>query len=354
MKKKKLNFLFLFLFCCFLITGCEAKETPTVVTIGKKEVKMDELLYYISYYESVGETERNQIAQTTGIRPDYWNEEYKDQKTAAEYFKQELYNTVVMNQIYADLAAQRKETLSEEEKKLVKEKAEQIYGEHSDEVIKTAKLTKEGFETALTTIALSKKYTDLQLTEIEASLDKKELLSDIFPKDYRQFKTECVYLRTKTLNQEKELEEPSEEKLASMLEEFSRAYILIKNNTKLDEVKEMFPSLPVDARTVYFSKGQSDVEPAYQEAAIGLKNGQVTNLVEGEYGYYIIKMVDNNNMEYYEETRRSILDTEKQRLLLEQYESLKQSYTITLNKEVWESIVLGTITLGGITTPPLS
>ena len=73
-----------------------------------------------------------------------------------------------------------------------------------------------------------------------------------------------------------------------------------------------------------------------------LSNGQVSEqIVEEEDGYYIVKMLNDNSTESYDDEVAAM----QERLVYEEFqkifEQMKAEYKIEINKSIWDKIVIG-------------
>ena len=90
--------------------------------------------------------------------------------------------------------------------------------------------------------------------------------------------------------------------------------------------------------TVSFGKGETDT--AFEVAAFELATDEISDVVETEYGYYIIKCVSAFNKEITDENKLRIVEQRKQEAFDGEYESFVSGLTKKLNDKVWDSITL--------------
>ena len=76
--------------------------------------------------------------------------------------------------------------------------------------------------------------------------------------------------------------------------------------------------------------------PAYYDAAVGMKVGQVKGLVESQFGFHIIKMVSKNSYEQAnkQQVRAAVFDEKRNKLFNEYFEGLKKKYSIKVNSSL--------------------
>ena len=87
-----------------------------------------------------------------------------------------------------------------------------------------------------------------------------------------------------------------------------------------------------------FRKGE--MPAAYEEAAFNLATDEISQIVETEYGYYIIKCVNTFNREETDANKIIILGEQKEAAFQAVYEEFLGTLTGNLNQKEWEEITL--------------
>ena len=78
----------------------------------------------------------------------------------------------------------------------------------------------------------------------------------------------------------------------------------------------------------------------------GMENGKVSDAVETEFAYYIFRMDDNNSEEAYEERVEELVSKEETKIYNASYKNAKANYKITVDKDKWNKVTLGSIIYG--------
>ncbi len=87
-----------------------------------------------------------------------------------------------------------------------------------------------------------------------------------------------------------------------------------------------------------YSFGRGVMPPEFEEAAFNLGAGEVSDIVETEYGYHLIYCVTTFNPEETDANKVKIVEKRKQEAFDEVYNNFLTTLTSNLNKPLWDSI----------------
>lgn len=91
-----------------------------------------------------------------------------------------------------------------------------------------------------------------------------------------------------------------------------------------------------ELNTISFGKGE--VDKAFEEAAFNMETGELSGIVEGEDGYYIIKCINTFDREETDANKLKIMEKRKEEAFYLEYESFVASLTRDLNDKLWEEV----------------
>lgn len=91
-----------------------------------------------------------------------------------------------------------------------------------------------------------------------------------------------------------------------------------------------------DRGTISFGKGE--VDPAFEAAAFNLETGEVSDIVETQQGYNIIKCINTFNREETDANKVKIVEERREEVFGQEYDAFITSLTRTLNESLWEQV----------------
>jgi len=92
-----------------------------------------------------------------------------------------------------------------------------------------------------------------------------------------------------------------------------------------------------DTQTEY-SFGQGIMPEAYEDAAFNLAKDEVSDIVETEYGYHIIKCINTFNREETDINKQTIVKERKEEAFRAVYDEFLPTLTSDLNEPLWDSV----------------
>ena len=282
------------------ITGIA--PTETVMTVDGNEIPAQMYFYWTAYNCSYLEYQMNMLNYAYGMYADYidadsgtvnWDLQFTEDQTLSEYAKAETDDTVLFYAVVENLAAEMDAGLTAEDETAIADNrasaVEEMGGE--EEFVKYLAelgIDEDTFARFSSTSFLFDNLTDLVLQEGSELYLPEE--------DYDQYATyaDHILLATQDLTTGEAL---SEEEIA---EKRQTAEDLLAQLQASDDVVTLFSQLADEysedtgretkANGYIYTPGT--MVTAFEDAAAALEPGQVSGIVESDYGYHIILRKD--------------------------------------------------------------
>lgn len=316
------------------LIGCSSKAdtNAVVMTVNGREVNA-------GYYQKMLGLYKQSIEQMYGS--DVWEQEVEEGVKYKDKFKEIILQQIIDTEAVYAKAEELKILPSEEEvEKSYKELMDTLKAD--EEYMKN--LEKVGIDEAFLK-EQSKK--DLTWQNYKANFDKTASVSDEEIQKYYDENKESFYrdeakashILISTLDEnDKELSKEKKEEAKKKAEDIlKRAKSGEEFATLAKEYSEDPGSASKGGDLGYFPKGQMVKE--FEDAVFALKVGEISDIVESEYGYHIIKLTDRIDEQTTVEDNK---DDIKAKLLEEKYTSsikkLSEEAKVEKNQDVIDSI----------------
>lgn len=89
---------------------------------------------------------------------------------------------------------------------------------------------------------------------------------------------------------------------------------------------------------ITYSFGKGDMEEAYETAAFQLETDEISQVVEGESGYHIIKCISTFNREETDANKLEIVEQRKKAVFGQEYDRFVETLVRNLNQELWDTV----------------
>ena len=324
-----------------LLTGCGSSAMgETIVTVNNTKVGIDEMMYYI--YQTEQEGNYYEELYQSYFNSSYWDMAYDEERTFRDFEKEETMNSAVMYTIFEEKAKEAGYSLTEEEQAEVAADAQTFYDELSETQRTTMNLDVKKITTIQSKVLLASKYYDEVMAGI--IIDEELEASRIEPSEYRQYDVAYIYIPSVGYDEEFNMIEYTEEEKQAAYDTIAD---LLPKAMEAEDFDTLIPEddFTLESGTFSFLKGDELYGANVEKEALKLENGQVSDhIIEEEDGYYIVKMINNNSTESYDEAVEEVLNNARYTAFQKVYEQIKEAYAIEINNSVWDEIVIGEIT----------
>ena len=224
------------------------------------------------------------------------------------------------------LAQQHGVALSDAEKKAVKSAAAEYYASLNQAERESMDVTEETIENLYEEFALANKVYEYIIKDINPEISDDEA---------RTITVEHILIVTYALDgtgKKIEYTQNAKEEARRQAEEILK--LAREEDSDFEELVLQYSE--GDKGTFSFGKGETD--PSFEQAAFNLGNGEISDIVETEYGYHIIKCISTFNREETDANKVKIVEKRRKEVFGQEYDAFVTSLTRTLNEELWESV----------------
>ena len=323
---KKLFTLVLCLMMTVSLVGCSSKNEP-VATVNGTDITLGN-------YEKLLALNKSSMEAYYGS--DIWSQEIEEGKTYEDMVKEMVIETMIASEIIYQQAQKDKVAPTDEE---VQEQIDIFNESIKDDTEYQKSLKKMGINEEFLKYQFAR---DLSNVNLEEKFGKEVEISEDEMKKYYEENKDDFYVDTVTASHiliktiDDDGNELSDEKKKEAKKTAEEALKKVKAGEDFATIaKEYSEDTSASSGGELGTFGRGQMVTAFEDAAFGMKVGEISDIVETEYGYHIIKVTDKvDKQETYDEVKdeiKSILTNEKYD---EYLEKLKTDSTIEQKEDI--------------------
>lgn len=284
----------------------------------------------------------------------YWTAENVDNngRNGAQAVKKQIMDALKQREILYMEALKNHVELTAEEQKSVTDDVTSTMGNMTDKQKKISGLDQETLQEVLEKQALADKYKEQVIAGL--GIDEAALKKTVSKKDYRQYTLQYYTIeKTETKPGKSEATKKSEEDLkkaktaitelqkkAKTAKDFTKGLITDSDNNQTDDktgVRYATENLLETDTDFMTDKTRKQVK--------AMKNDQVSDVIETDDAYFVVKMVNNNDPQAYDDQCKKVVEDEKENKFQTKYASdIKTAYTTEV-QSYWK----GRVSIGYLT-----
>lgn len=315
-------------------------------TQKKDTVYMKEAVYSIYQVE-------NQYNQYSSIYQQlygktYWEMEDVDSKgrNGASAAKKQVMDSLKQREILYMEAQKRGYSLTAEEEKTAENNVTDTMKNFTDKQKKLEGLDEKTLKSEFKKNALAEKFRQILIKE--SGVDEEALKATVNKKDYRQYTLQYYKVSNQETSGEETKEVSAEQKQTNLTnmqalqekaktaEDFTK---LLDDNDKTGIQYQTENLIKKDLKDSTF------LNKKLRKQIMEMDNGQISDIIEGDDGYYLIKMVNNDDSEAYDNQCQSVVNEEETKQFNARYAEFAPNY-VTEVQSYWKGRVkLGSYTI---------
>lgn len=310
-----------------MVSSCGDSNSEIVFTTGLSEeevFKIDGSICTLPEAMVYLTTVQNQYENTYGV--DMWEQNFGG-ATLEDYVKESVLAQLAQIKSMDLLAKNREISLTEEERNLAVQAGKEYYKTLSEKEIEYLKVTEESIADMYSQYALANKaYVELT----------KDIDTEVSDDEARVITVLHILFKTYSLDESGNKVEFTEEQKAEALSRASQVLERVRNDEDFVSLAEKYN----EDETTEYTIARGQMEPGFDETAFGMGTEEISDIVETEYGYHIIKCIDSFNKEKTDENKLKIAEKRKTDAFNESYNEFIASLSSEFNDALWENIVL--------------
>ena len=287
--KKRVVACILAVACIASLNGCGSKFNgqDTVVEVGDEKVTADVANFFARYQQAQFET-----TYSSYLGDDFWGKEVTDGKTYEENYKDSIMDSLEEMYILDEHKDDYKVSLSDDEEKSIEDAAKKFTDSNDSAAKDTVSGDEKTVKKVLELLTLQKKMETAMTADVDTNVSDEEAAQKKIQKD------------------------------AASAEDFS----------------VFATAVGASATDLTFDSDTTSPNEDLIKAADKLKEGEVTDVIEADNGYYVAKVVSLLDRDATDTKKESIVSQRKS----DQYQSIckkwKKKTDIKVHKKVWNTI----------------
>ncbi len=225
-----------------------------------------------------------------------------------------------------NLMAERYEVDLDDEEKAKAENAAQVYyeslGEREIELMGVSQKT------------IRLLYMELARAEKMYQYTIKDINPEISDDEARTITVQHILIKTYALDGTGRKIEYTQEARKEAYERAREALAAAKEDEDFDALIRRYSE--DDKSTYSFGKGEMD--EAFETAAFNLGTGEISDIVETEFGYHIIKCISTFDREETDANKVKIVEQRREEAFGQEYDAYVKTLTRNLNEELWKTV----------------
>ena len=177
-------------------------------------------------------------------------------------------------------------------------------------------------------------YTEYALAQKLYGYIIKDINPEVSDDEARTIKVQHILIKTYAKDGTGKKIPYTENSRRKAKEKAEEAYALAMEGTDFDELIRTYGDNEIG--TISFGKGE--VDPVLEEKAFNLSNGQISEVIETEDGYVILKCISTFDKAETDANKLKIVEEKRKEVFGEQYNAFVEPLTRHLNQKLWAEI----------------
>lgn len=305
------------------LTGCSSfNDDDVVVTVNDTEITADVANFYARYMQAQYET-----YYSAYLGDDMWSSEAEEGKTYEESVKDSVLEELEKMVLLEEHMEEYDVSLSDEEKQVIADAAREFDEANALEDKEKVSGTEKAVKRVMTLLAIQQKMSDA----IQATAD-----TEVSDEEAAQKSMDYIFFSFETTDEDGNAAELTDEEKVALKETADTFQLAVANGEKT--FAEAAEEAGVEVSTITFdSESVTPNSDLIAEADL-LGEGQVTNIVETENGYYVGQVTSLLDRDATDAEKETIISERQQTLYSDLVEQWTEEADITEYDEIWDQV----------------
>ncbi len=314
---------------------------PVLLTINGQKYRLRDLSYYI-YNTEAQYDYYNQLLGGTS-----WDMVMDESKgtTLRDTAKDGAISSAISSEVLYKEAMANNFSLTDDEKKTITSNVQdQLNGQLKESVIRKNNFTKKYLTDVITRITTANSYRDSVIDTLD--VDDAKIKDGINYDEYKQYDIEYLYISTNTEDDDGNQVTMSDEDKQKAYDKIKAAY------DKAPATKDWSTLVSEDEKELTYTKDGNFTSKSttftdeFKNKMKTLDNNAISQIFEDEKGYYVVRMINNNSSESYDNAVKDAITSAENDAFDQYYEDeILKKYTTTTNEKALDKLKMGEITL---------
>lgn len=310
------------------LTGCAGSVDPeeTLTTVGDEQVSYGVVNYFARMQQAQYESYYASMLGTTGEA--FWSREDSDGDTYETTIKEGIMDDIHELYLIKQHAAEYGVELTEEEETAIEEAAKQFVADNGQEERDAVSGEEKYITEYLTLLTIERKMEPLMTADVDEEVSDEEAA---------QKAMEYLYITYSTKDEDGNNVNMSDEEKEALKAEVQAAVDEVKEGKA--EFSAAAETLGVSVQTATFDADSYSPNSNLVAAADALEAvGDVTDLVETDYGIYVARLTSLLDRDATDKEKETIVEQRKNDKFSEVVEQWKEETEITVNERLWKKV----------------
>lgn len=318
-----------------VLAGCEKKHKEKSGNTKELESGMNEIFMSVGdisvpYKEALVYIYMMKKQYEPSMGKDIWNFKIEDGKTFEDYAKDEIVKQITQLKVINQEAKKLEIALDEDEKEEAKAAAKDFMKRVSKEEKKFYQLKESTMRLIMADHLLAKKVYDIATNEVDTTISDEEA---------KQITLQYLMIMTKGTDKNGNKVDMNTEEKKIAKKKAKSLYQQAKDTNSFYSLAESY----TDADKVEITFGKNEIPKDFEEAAFSLKKGEMSKLIEGEDGYYIMYCINDNDEDAAIAKKEEIIQEQQDKVFRKKYKKWAKDYTVVIGTKVWDKIELNKV-----------